>query len=91
MEESDFFLPQVPLDTEQKEPDKEREDQLEDALSETTSRLFQSPLLRKVKNKFRDSPIQSHQEDSAQKEPATSENYMVSKSKKEKMPQSPLL
>ena len=89
MEESDFFLPQVHLDTEQKEPDKEREDQLEDALSETTSRLFQSPLLRKDKNKFRDSLIQFHQEDLVQKELVTSENYMVSKNKKDKMHQSP--
>ena len=66
MEESDFFLPQVHLDTEQKEPDKEREDQLEDALSETTLRLFQSQLSRKDKNKFRDSLIQFHQEDLVQ-------------------------
>lgn len=88
MEESDFSLLQVPLDIEPKELDKEREDQLEDVLSETTLRLFQSQLLRKDKNKFRDSLIQFHQEDLVQKELVTSENYMVSKNKKDKMHQS---
>lgn len=88
MEESDFSSLQVHLDIEPKELDKEREDQLEDVLSETTLRLFQSQLLRKDKNKFRDSLIQSHQEDLVQKELVTSENYMVFKNKKDKMHQS---
>lgn len=88
-EESDFSLPQDHLDTEQKELDKEKEDQSEDVLSETILRLFQSLLSRKVKNKFRDLLIQSHQEDLAQKEPATLENCTVSKNKKDKTLQSP--
>jgi hypothetical protein len=90
-EESDFSSPQVLLDTEPKEKDKEREDQLEDALSATTSKPSQSLSLKKEKNKFRDLLIQLNQEDLAQKEPATSENYMVSKSKKVKTHQSPQL
>lgn len=88
MEESDFSSPQVLLDTEPKELDKEREDQSEDALSETISRPSQSQSSKKEKNKFRDLLIQLNQEDLAQKEPVTSENYMASKSKKEKTPQS---
>jgi hypothetical protein len=61
----------VLLDTEPKEKDKEREDQLEDALSATTSKPSQSLSLKKEKNKFRDLLIQLNQEDLAQKEPAT--------------------
>lgn len=84
MAESDFFFIQEHLDTESKEQDKEKEDQLEVALSALTSKPSKLPSQRKDKNKSRDSLTQPCQEDQAQKELAISENCMDLKNKKNK-------
>lgn len=86
-----FYSLQEPRDIEPKELEKEKENQLEDALSVLILRTYQSLLLKKVNNKFPALPILLSQEDLVQKEPTISENSMVLKDNKEKTNQSPLL
>jgi hypothetical protein len=63
MEELDSSSPQVPQDIELKDQDKEKEKLLEVVLSDLMSKCYQSPLLKKVKNKSQALLILLSQED----------------------------
>lgn len=78
------------LATEPKEPEKEKENRSEDALSVLTSKTCQSLLSRREKNKSRASLILPFQEDLVPRELTISESSMVLKEEK-KINQLPLL
>ena len=76
--------------TELKEPEKERENQSEDASSVLISKLYKSPLSKKENNKSRAWLTPPSQEDWALKELTISENSTVLRDKKERINPSPL-
>ena len=84
------FLLQEPADTEPREPEKEKENLSEDALSALILKISQSPSSRKVNNKSRALPTPPSQEDWVPKEPTTSESSTVSRDKKRINPSPPL-
>jgi|JI61114C2RNA_FD_contig_111_286284_length_918_multi_2_in_0_out_0_2 hypothetical protein len=91
MVESDFYSSLDLKDIVLKELERERENQLEDALLVLISRCFHALLLRKAIRKFLALLIKLNQEDWAQKEPQELENCSVfQKLKDKKLEMSPL-
>ncbi len=86
-----FYSLQEPPATELKEPEKEKENQSEDALSAPISKTCQSPSSRRVTNKSRASLTPPSQEDWVPREPTISESSTVSKDKKRTNPPPPPL
>jgi len=82
--ELDFFSHLEPLDIESKEKDREKEDQLEDALLVLTLKSFPLLSLKREIRKFLDLPMIPNQEDLDPREPQASENFTVLKNLREK-------